>query len=73
MKRIMPMPLEHPVSGRYVRFLPTRSLSDVGSTVEEKLKNDLALELQVAGDLRKVMTFCESVQDYQTREILKRC
>ena len=43
----------------------------VGSTVEEMLKNDLALELQVVAALRKVMAFCESTQDYQTREILQ--
>ena len=51
--------------------LSKRDPLHVGSTVEEMLKNDLALELQVVGDLRKVMTFCESVQDYQTREILQ--
>ena len=54
----------------------TPDLSDrdplhVGSTVEEMLKNDLAVELKVVQDLRKVMAFCESVQDFQTREILQ--
>jgi bacterioferritin len=51
--------------------LSKRNPLHVGSTVEEMLKNDLALELQVETDLRKVMAFCESVQDYQTREILQ--
>ena len=51
--------------------LSKRDPLHVGSTVEEMLKNDLALELQVVADLRKVMAFCESVQDYQTREILQ--
>ena len=51
--------------------LSKRDPLHVGSTVEEMLKNDLALELQVVATLRKVMAFCESVQDYQTREILQ--
>jgi bacterioferritin len=51
--------------------LSKRNPLHVGSTVEEMLKNDLALELQVVADLRKVMACCESVQDYQTREILQ--
>jgi len=51
--------------------LTKRDPLHVGSTVEEMLKNDLALELQVVADLRKVMAFCESVQDYQTRAILQ--
>jgi len=51
--------------------LSKRDPLHVGGTVEEMLKNDLALELQVVAALRKVMAFCESVQDYQTREILQ--
>lgn len=51
--------------------LSKRDPLHVGSTVEEMLKNDLTLELHVVADLRKVMAFCESVQDYQTREILQ--
>ena len=51
--------------------LSKRDPLHIGSTVEEMLKNDLALELQVVTALRKVMAFCESVQDYQTREILQ--
>lgn len=43
----------------------------VGATVPDMLKNDLAVELKVVADLRKVMAYCESVRDYQTREILK--
>jgi len=43
----------------------------IGKTVEEMLKNDLALELQVVTALREVMTFCESERDYVTREILQ--
>ena len=51
--------------------LSKRDPLHVGSTVEDMLKNDLALELQVVARLRQVMAFCESVQDYQTREILQ--
>jgi len=51
--------------------LSKRDPLHVGRTVEEMLKNDLALELQVVTALRQVMAFCESVQDYVTREILQ--
>lgn len=51
--------------------LSKRDPLHVGRTVEEMLKNDLALELQVVTALRKVMAYCESVQDYLTREILQ--
>ena len=42
----------------------------IGKTVPEMLQNDLDLELRVVTALREVMTFCESVQDYVTRDIL---
>lgn len=51
--------------------LSRREPLHVGCSVEEMLRNDLALELNVVQALRKVMAFCESVQDYQTREILQ--
>jgi bacterioferritin len=51
--------------------LSKREPLQVGIHVEAMLKNDLAVELKVVQDLRRVMKFCESVQDYQTREILK--
>jgi bacterioferritin len=51
--------------------LTKRDPLHVGTTVEEMLKNDLALELQVVTALRNVMTYCESVQDYVTRDILQ--
>lgn len=51
--------------------LSKREPLQVGSHVEAMLRNDLAVELKVVQDLRRVMRFCESVQDYQTREILK--
>ncbi len=42
----------------------------VGASVPEMLKNDLAVEYKVVMALRKVIAYCESVRDYQTREIL---
>jgi len=43
----------------------------VGTNVPEMLKNDLAVEYKVVADLRKVIAYCETVRDYQTREILE--
>ncbi|MCK9605917.1 MAG: bacterioferritin [Methylomonas sp.] len=51
--------------------LSKREPLHVGRTVQEMLNNDLMVELKVVQDLRRVMAFCESVQDYQTREILR--
>lgn len=51
--------------------LAKRDPLQIGATVEEMLNNDLALELRVVTELRKVMAFCESVQDYVTRDILQ--
>lgn len=51
--------------------LSKREPLNVGHTVEAMIQNDLALELQVVADLRRVMALCESVQDFQTREILQ--
>lgn len=44
----------------------------VGRDVPEMLKNDLAVEYRVLDHLKKVIAFCESVQDFETREILMR-
>lgn len=43
----------------------------VGTDVPAMLKNDLELELNVVGALKEVIAHCESVQDYETREILE--
>jgi bacterioferritin len=51
--------------------LTKRDPLHVGATVEEMLNHDLALELQVVTALRNVMAYCESVQDYVTRDILQ--
>lgn len=51
--------------------LSKREALKVGQSVPEMLQNDLEVELTVVQHLRKVMAFCESVQDYQTREILR--
>lgn len=51
--------------------LSRREPLTVGANVSAMLKNDLALELKVVAALRKVIAYCESVRDYQTREILE--
>jgi bacterioferritin len=43
----------------------------VGRTVPEMLENDLALERGVVAALRDAIALCESVGDYQTREMLQ--
>lgn len=42
----------------------------IGSTVPEMLKNDLAYEVAVAGELKKAIKLCETESDYVTRELL---
>lgn len=51
--------------------LVTRSALRIGRNVPDMLKNDLDLEIKVIDDLKAAMQCCESVQDYQTREILR--
>ena len=51
--------------------LSTREPLAVGSNVPEMLKNDLELELNVVASLKKVIAYSESVNDYNTREILE--
>ena len=50
--------------------LSTRDPLKVGENVPEMLRNDLAYEYKVIPHLREVMAFCESVQDFVTRDIL---
>lgn len=52
--------------------LATREPMNIGQDVEEMLKLDLQLEYHVVTALKEVITYCESVQDYQTREILEK-
>lgn len=49
----------------------TPSQINVGADVPQILKNDLAVELMVIGNLRKAIALCEQEQDYVTREILE--
>lgn len=51
--------------------LSKRAPLTIGSNVPEMLKNDLELELNVVAALKEVIAFCESVNDYITREILE--
>ncbi|MDP2903075.1 MAG: bacterioferritin [Methylovulum sp.] len=43
----------------------------IGATVPEMLANDLVVELGVVAALREVIAYCETVRDFQTREILR--
>ena len=45
---------------------------NVGSSVPEMLKNDLAVEYAVDDLLKKSIAICEKEQDYETREILEK-
>lgn len=44
---------------------------DIGKNVPDMLKSDLKMEMTVIKSLKAVMAHCESVQDFQTREILQ--
>lgn len=50
--------------------LVTRLPINVGSTVPEMLRNDLDVEYRVVTHLRQIIVLCESMQDFQTRDIL---
>ena len=50
--------------------LSKRDPLKVGEDVPEMLRNDLAYEYKVIPHLRTVMAFCESVEDFETRDIL---
>ena len=43
----------------------------IGENTEEMLKCDLKLELKAIPDLREGIAYCESVQDYVSRELLE--
>jgi bacterioferritin len=47
-----------------------RRALNVGRDVPEILSNDLRLEYQVIAELREAIAFCESVRDFETRQIL---
>jgi bacterioferritin len=51
--------------------LSKREPLTIGAHVPEMLKNDLELELNVVASLKEVIAHCESVNDYNTREILE--
>ena len=51
--------------------LTKREGLNVGQTVPEMLKSDLAVEYKVVGELKKAIAACEIAQDYVTRDMLK--
>lgn len=51
--------------------LSRREPLKIGHDVPTMLRNDLDLEIAVVAHLRRVIAYCESVQDYVTREVLE--
>lgn len=51
--------------------LTQRQPLKIGRNVPEILGNDLGLEYRVIADLKAAIAFCESVQDFQSRDILR--
>lgn len=49
----------------------TRAALHVGRDVTQMLRHDLDLEYRVIGELREVIAYCETAQDYETRDILQ--
>ncbi|HEX7821971.1 MAG TPA: bacterioferritin [Sphingobium sp.] len=43
----------------------------IGETVEEILRADLALEMDALPQLKEAIVYCESVQDFVTRDLFK--
>lgn len=43
----------------------------IGENVREMIGCDLTLELKAIPDLREAIAYCESVRDYQSRELLE--
>lgn len=50
--------------------LTQRTPLNIGKTVVEILKNDLALEYSVISNLKAAIALCEQEQDYETRVML---
>ena len=50
--------------------LEKRAALNLGKTVPDMLKADLALEYHVVGELKKAISACETARDYVTRNML---
>jgi len=50
--------------------LSKREPLNIGATVPDMLKNDLALEYSVVKNLKAAIALCETEQDYETRAML---
>ena len=51
--------------------LAERDTLKIGQDVPAMLQSDLGMEYTVGGELKRVIALCESVQDFETREILE--
>ena len=51
--------------------LAERDTLKIGQDVPAMLQSDLEMEYTVGGELKRVIALCESVQDFETREILE--
>ncbi|MCH8684349.1 bacterioferritin [Pedomonas mirosovicensis] len=51
--------------------LQTLNRLRIGETVPEILEADLAVEMEAMLDLRTAIAYCESIQDYVSRELLE--
>ena len=43
----------------------------IGEDTEEMMKSDLALEMRAIPDLREAIVYCESVQDFVSRDLFR--
>lgn len=43
----------------------------IGENTQEMIQCDLRLEISAVADLREAITYCESVRDYVSRDMLK--
>jgi len=51
--------------------LATREALQIGQTVPDMLKSDLAVEYKVVGALKQAIAQCEQAEDYVSREMLR--
>lgn len=58
----------------FLEGLPNLQLLEkilIGENVPEMLSNDLAMAVSLCSDLKETISYCESVQDFVSRELLE--